>query len=129
MKNTHLSILFVAFTFMNCGPNGPSQEEIIAKKKHITDSLEIVKLDSIKAIELKLELERIHLQKIEVGQSLLETRLNNMVDNLKTNLRNQQLKLNRINEFQLGRLKSTKQRELRNQYNKINNIESKIRKI
>ena len=129
MKNTHLSILFVAFTFMNCGPNGPSQEEIIAKKKHITDSLEIVKLDSIKAIELKLELERIHLQKIEVGQSILERRLTNIIENLKATLRSQQLELNQINEFQLGRLKSTKQRELRNQHNKIYNVESKIRKI
>ncbi len=126
MNKNYLLILSIATMAISCGP---SQEEIKAREKQISDSLEVVKQDSIKLVNERKELERIHLQKIEVGQSLMETNLANIIDRLKVKQGQEKAELNRINEFQWGRAQSTKDNQLIAQQQKIDIINDNIRRI
>tara|TARA_R110002050_G_scaffold109799_4_gene221502 strand:- start:1432 stop:2172 length:741 start_codon:yes stop_codon:yes gene_type:complete len=125
-KKNYLLILSIATMAISCGP---SQEEIKAQEKRIVDSLEVVKQNSIKFENERKEFERIHLQKIEVGQSIMETNLSNIIDRLKVQLGQENAELSRINKFQWGRAQSTKNKELIAQQQKIDVINDNIRRL
>jgi hypothetical protein len=121
MKNNRIAFLALATLVVSCGP---SQEELAKRAKFVADSLEVVRQDSI-----AIENERIHLEKIEVGESILETQLSNLLDDLKKRLITEENELAQIQRFQWGRSQSTKDKQLSAQYDKIGTIESGIKKV
>lgn len=72
---------------------------------------------------------RIHLEKIEVGKARIKTELTNELDRLKKMLETENKVLVNINEFQFGRLASTKKKQLADQNDKIRLIENYITNI
>ena len=111
---------FLSFMFLmnSCGP---IQEEIQARERFIADST--------KVYHERVEAERIHKEKIEVGKSIKRTQLSNMLDDLKARLQKERIELGRISEFQIGRFASTKELQLRNQNATIARIENVITKV
>ncbi|UAB80059.1 hypothetical protein INR76_07895 [Marixanthomonas sp. SCSIO 43207] len=75
------------------------------------------------------EQKRIHLEKIEVGKSKLKMDLTQEYDRLKKTLIEENAKLEKINEFQLGRSSVTKEKQLTEQNNKILRISNQLEKL
>ena len=73
------------------------------------------------------EKERIHLEMVEAGQERYKLKLQNQIDQLKQELWSARQKLDEINEFQFGRLRSEKERQLATQNAKIGQLQSYIR--
>jgi len=118
MKINYILISGLLFLIISCGK---SEKEIEQEKKQV----EIEQ----KALAKKKEQQRVHLEKIEVGKSILKTKLSKELDQLKKVLLEQENKLIEINKFQLGRTNSTKVNELNKQNLKIGQIKSYISKI
>lgn len=130
-------VLSVVVVVLSCGP---SQREIEIQEKHVADSIRVVDslefidsvriADSISLVkEQQLELERIHKEKIEVGKSILKTKLTNILEDFEQQLVSAKRKLNRINEFEFGRSRSTKDRQLSEQNERIDQIKSHIARV
>ena len=126
MKSNYFLILSLISLIISCGP---SKEENKKREKFVADSLKIVREDSLARVAEQMETERIHLEKIEVGKSINKTKLSNILDEVKSQLLTAKRKLDRINEFQLGRSMSTKQQQLSDQQGKINELESFISNV
>jgi hypothetical protein len=122
-------ISLIAIILVSCGP---SVEEIKQREQFIADSIKTVAnrkqavQDSIKLEEQRhkefAEQQRIHYEKIEVGKSTERTKLNKYLEQLKSRINTAKSQLNKINEFQIGRSSSTKQRQLNEQQTKINEL-------
>jgi len=137
--NSTIIIGIVVFT-LSCGP---SQQEIEQRQQIVTDSLELakkrnmfvadslnsVRQDSIKKLEENKEIERIHKEKIEVGKSLKKTLINNKLDKLKAQLIKAENRLNEINEFQIGRLTTTKNQQISDQKSVIYELQDVIKRF
>lgn len=125
MRLIYLCVFYVFLLLMACGP---SQEEIAARQQIVADSLRTIREDSTAKAE-QIERERIHQEKIEVGKSIKKNKLTKILSELNTQLQNEKRELSRINEFEFGRARSTKDRQLSDQKEKINDIESFITKV
>ncbi len=149
MKINYFLILGLTSIIMSCGPSQKEIEErekfvadslriakeySIAKakeqmEKFVADSLRIAKEYSIAKAKEQIEKERIHKEKIEVGKSINKRKLKKIFDELTPQLQKEKKKLDQINEFQFGRSLSTKQQQLRNQNEKINELAYFIDKV
>jgi len=119
MKN--INTIFIGFLcfIMSCGP---TQEEIKLKEKHLADSIQ-------KAEEIKIEnkeLNRVHLEKVEVGKAIKKQKLTDIKEDLDEQLDYAKQELQRKNEFQIGRTTSEKQQQLSSQQLRISNIKNRI---
>jgi len=77
----------------------------------------------------EIEQERIHLEKIEVGKSILKTHFSNELERLNKILTEQEKKLAEIKEFHFGRANATKTKQLNEQNIRIGQIQSYVSKI
>ena len=118
MKINYILIIGLLFLTISCGK---SQKEIEQEKAQIELQQKI--------LTEKKEQERIHLEKIEVGKSISKTYFSNELERLKKVLSKQERKLAKINDFQFGRLSSTKQKQLNQQNLRIGQIQSYISNI
>ncbi|MFH4963669.1 hypothetical protein V8G69_01580 [Gaetbulibacter sp. M235] len=97
-------------------------------KKEIEQEKAQIELEQKTLAEQK-EKERIHLEKIEVGKTKLKMTLTNEVDRLKKILEEENNILTELNNFQLGRLTSTKEKQIAEQREKISYLTDYIRKL
>lgn len=118
MKKNYILIIGLLLITISCGK---SKKEIEQEKAKI----EIQQ----KVLAEKKEQERIHLEKIEVGKSILKTHFSNELERLKIVLKEQEKKLAEIKEFHFGRASSTKEKQLNEQNIRIGQIQSYISKI
>ncbi|WP_130735478.1 hypothetical protein [Flavobacterium sp. J27] len=109
---------------------GKSKEELELEKAKI--DLEKTKLELLKEKkehennEKKNELNKIHEQKLQVGLNKRRQKLNEYLDNAKNELKKAKEHLNSVNSFKLGRLKSTKEKQVFEASKKIYDIEKSI---
>ncbi|MCK7590469.1 hypothetical protein M0G43_07795 [Subsaxibacter sp. CAU 1640] len=89
---------------------------------------EEIKLEQLQT-EHNKEIERIHLEKIEVGKSKMKMELTKELERLNKIMEQENKKLDEINEFKLGRSSSTKDKELSEQNKRIYFLETVISKI
>lgn len=125
MKNRIYLTLCIIFLITSCGP---SKSELAKREKFTSDSLEIVRQE-VEFEKQRVEQERIHLEKIEVGKSIKATKLNELLDELKRNLNAEERNLQEINKFQIGRSQQEKNEQLINQNIQINRLKSMIQKV
>ncbi|MBJ6369469.1 hypothetical protein [Snuella sedimenti] len=118
MKINYILTIGLIILTISCGKS----------KKEIEQEKAQIELEQ-KALAERKEKERIHLEKIEVGKSKLKMELTNELDRLKKMLVQEKNNLNEINKFQLGRLSSTKEKQLTEQNQKINILNDYIRKL
>ncbi|PKP11492.1 MAG: hypothetical protein CVU08_12155 [Bacteroidetes bacterium HGW-Bacteroidetes-3] len=118
MKKNHILIIGLLLITISCGKN----------KKEIENEKAQIEIQQ-KVIAEKKEQERIHLEKIEVGKSILKTHFSNELERLKKVLQEQERKLTEIYEFQFGRANSTKEKQLNEQNIRIGQIQSYISRI
>ena len=111
--------IFVLFTLLILSSCGKSKEEIELEKAKI--ELEKTKLELAektkkeeenKANEQKAELNKIHEQKVNVGKRKKITELNLMLQKLPQAIEDAEQNIRKINEFQIGRSSSTKEKQL-----------------
>lgn len=107
---TLLLSIVVCLSFYSCGP---SKEEIAKREKEVADSLARVQ-----------EFERIHLERIEVGKDTKKQKLEELSERLKSELDNQQQELAKVKEFQFGRSRDERDRQIREIENRIDEISS-----
>lgn len=112
-RNYFLLLVFITLT-ISCGKGKNEFEQEQAQ---------------IEQNNLDKEKERIHLEKIEVGKSKLKIYLENEVDRLNKLLEQEEIKLNEINAFQIGRSSDTKEIQLIEQNRKISSLTTNISKI
>ncbi len=115
MKLLYSLIVIITLAIFGCGP---SKQEIEKREKEIKDSIALV--------EYQKEVERVHLEKIEVGKSVKRMNLESLIEDLEAQLIKQKEKLNEINQFQIGRSRATKDSQLYEQRVKITELESMI---
>lgn len=108
MKPNYILILLMLSLAISCGE---SQQEVEQEKAEI-------ELQQ-KELAAKKERERIHLEKIEVGESLRKTTLLDEVERYKRMLQEEEQKLQKINEFEFFRTSAEKEEQLRLQNQKI----------
>ncbi len=118
MKTTYILILFLAFIISSCGKSKAEVEQEKAQLVHIQ-----------KQAAAQKEKERIHQEKIEVGDSKKKIFLTNELDRVKEILEQEENNLAEIEEFQIGRSSSTKERQLFEQQKKIRTVENYIANI
>lgn len=126
MSIKNLLIIGVASLIISCGP---SKEEIAKREKFVADSLNVVREDSIARVEERIEMERIHKERIEVGKSINKTNLTKILDQLNLELKQERQNLSQINVFQIGRSTTTKQEQLDAQNDLILQLENSITKV
>jgi hypothetical protein len=107
MKKNLYVLGFLIFVY-SCRP---SIEEIQQREKVINDSIQLV------------DKQRIHAEKIEVGKSIKRTKLSDYLKNVERQIEKANHDLDDIKVFQIGRLSSTKQRELNEQSKIIQQLE------
>lgn len=134
MKFIYILIFALSIVATSCGKSKKEIEQEKAKielenklalEQEIKERLELEE----KLTAEKRENERIHLEKIEFGKSVLRTKLNSELEKQKDALFQEKNRLQLINEFQLGRLSSTKQKQINEQRLKIEGISSLILKL
>ena len=116
---TMKKILALSITILTLHACGPSPEEIQKREKAKQDSIQLAELKQ-KEIE---EQQRIHEEKIEVGKSIKRTKLNNYLKMAEAKIKEENQKLSKINEFQIGRSSSTKSKQLSEQRQVIRELE------
>lgn len=99
------------------------------KRKVLTTILVIFLFISCGQAEKEAEIKRIHLEQVQVGKSLIRTELNNSIDVLKKALSESKRELVEIKKFQIGRYRSTREKQIREQKKVISQIETKISKV
>ncbi|MDF0716545.1 hypothetical protein PY092_10330 [Muricauda sp. 334s03] len=112
--NQILAIGFMTLAFA-CGKSKKEVEKEQAK----------IELEQKRLAEQQ-ELERIHLEKIEVGKSKLRIDLTNELERLKELLDQENKKMEEIGRFQLGRSSTTKEKQLNDQSTKIRKLNDYI---
>lgn len=120
MKKTLLYAL-ISILLIACGP---TEKEIEAHQAFLTDSLRQVSiLDSINRTNaLRAEAIRVHEENIEVGKSLKKTWIEGYLLEINQKINAAKAKLSRIDEFEIGRLQSTKDRQLSTQRQVISKL-------
>ena len=111
---------------------GPTKEEVAQHEKHIADSLNNVKVETIRLAYIdsiakaQAELERLHSEKVEAGKAIKRNKLNNILEELQKNLLTNENELKKINDFQLGRSVLEKENQLFTKQLQINELKNFI---
>ena len=128
--------IFVLFTLLILNSCGKSKEEIELEKAKI--ELEKTKLELAekakkeeenKVNEQKAELNKIHEQKVNVGKRKKITELNLMLQKLPQAIEDAEQNIRKINEFQIGRSSSTKEKQLQEATTQLREIRDYGEKI
>ena len=101
---------------------GPSKSEIAQREKFVADS--VARVESIKREQL-----RIHLEKIEVGKGIKENYLKEILALNEKEILLAEIKLKKLNEFQLGRSLAVKEQQLSDQRYQIASLKELSAKI
>ena len=102
----------ITLLIISCGPN---KEEVAKLEQQKADSIAL-------AIETKIKTEIELKEKSEMVDKIL-SELNNRLNKAKKRIITENINLDRIRDFQLGRSQSTKERQLEEQYELIHKIE------
>ena len=128
--------IFVLFTLLILSSCGKSKEEIELEKAKI--ELEKIKLEleekskkeeENKIKEQKEKLNKIHEQKVNVGKRKKITELNLMLQKLPQAIEDAEQNIRKINEFQIGRSTSTKEKQLQEATTQLREIRDYGEKI
>ncbi|MEQ9062787.1 MAG: hypothetical protein RIE58_01325 [Vicingaceae bacterium] len=119
MRNINCLIIASIVLISACGPN---QEEIKKKEKQQADSIQRAE----ESLKEKVELERVHMEKVDAGMAIKAQKLNELKSELEERLVIAKKELQRINEFQIGRLQSEKDQQIATEQQKISMIENQI---
>lgn len=120
---------FILFTLLILNSCGKSKEEIELEKAKI--ELEKTKLELVektkkeeenKINQQKVEQDKIHEQKVNVGKRKKITELSLILQKLPDAIKKGQDNINEINKFQIGRSSSTKEKQLQEARNKLQEI-------
>jgi hypothetical protein len=119
MKINYILTLITILILNSCGKN---KEEIALEKAKI--ELEKTKLELDKKIkdEENLKVLKIHEQKSNVGKRKKITELNLQLQKFSEAMKNAQENIKIIEQYQIGRLKSTKERQLVEAYKQLSEI-------
>ena len=119
MKRNYILALITIFILNSCGK---SKEEIALEKAKI--ELEKTKLELNNKIqeEENSKVLKIHEQKSNVGKRKKITELNLQLQNFPEAMRKAQENIKNIEQFQIGRAKSTKQKQLKEAYKQLREI-------
>jgi hypothetical protein len=118
LRSNYIFILILAIFISSCGKSKTEVEQNKAQLAQIQ-----------KEAAAQEEQERIHQEKIEVGDSKKKIFLTNELDRVKKILQEEENNLAEIEEFQIGRSSSTKERQLFEQQKQIRKIENYITSI
>ena len=125
MKTNYILALITILTFYSCGKSEKEirieKEKIEIEKEKIEIEIEIEK-EKIKIEQEKIELEKIHEQKVNVGKRKKITELTIELQRVPEVINKIEKNIKDINVFQIGRLESTKYKQLKKAYNKLREI-------
>ncbi|GAB7258321.1 hypothetical protein [Polaribacter sp. OB-PA-B3] len=111
MKTNYILALLTILTLNSCGK---SEKEIKIEK----EKLELKAENERK----KIELEKIHEQKVNVGKRKKITELTMQLQRLPEAIKKAQENIEKINKFQIGRSQSTKDKQLKKAYKQLSEI-------
>jgi hypothetical protein len=119
MKRNYILALITIFTLISCGK---SKEEIELEKAKI--ELEKTKLELDKKIkdEENLKILKIHEEKSNVGKRKKITELNLLLQKFPEAMKKAQENIQKIEQYQIGRSKSTKEKQLAEAYTQLREI-------
>jgi hypothetical protein len=118
MKINYILALVIILTLNSCGK---SEKEIKVEK----EKLEL----KIENERKKIELEKIHEQKVNVGKRKKITELSMKLQRFPDVYEKAEKQIEKIKMFQIGRAKSTKEKQLREIYQELNEIREYEKKL
>lgn len=125
MKTNYILALITILTFYSCGKSEKEirieKEKIEIEKEKIEIEIEIEK-EKIKIEQEKIELEKIHEQKVNVGKRKKITELTIELQRVPEVINKIEKNIKDINVFQIGRLESTKNKQLKKAYDQLREI-------
>lgn len=116
MRLKYILTFGLIITLTACGENSEKQKMV---------QNELAQREQAKQNELK----RIHLEKIEVGKDIQRRNLKNELEQLNGKLEKAKNDLKEIEEFQIGRSSSTKEKQVENKKSEIKLMEEYIANI
>ena len=128
MKTNYILALITILTFYSCGKSEKEirieKEKIEIEKEKIEIEIEIEK-EKIKIEQEKIELEKIHEQKVNVGKRKKITELTIELQRVPEVINKIEKNIKDINVFQIGRLESTKNKQLKAEHENQEKNETK----
>ncbi|HUH51033.1 MAG TPA: hypothetical protein VLZ11_02935 [Flavobacterium sp.] len=126
MKKNYIIIIIAILTLTSCGKSKEKLELEKAKIELERTKLELAEKnkadEQIQVSQQNAEKQKIHEQKLNVGKQKRLVELNEQLQQLPGALSQAEAQLNEVNEFHLGRSSTTKEKQIKEASNQLNEI-------